>query len=186
MWGVGAGWALQGLRAAHSPSLLPHPSLPPFLNSLPSSPVPSSGSPAALRQKVSSHLFLKRLRRSLARRCRRLPARPAPADANCCVGACPGGHRGGAGPWPQLRAGYQPLLPAGRVLCQLWGALLVPASLLRLRCEAALVREDAKGPPGPEPFPGGLRAPLLWLLLLSQPSQARVFCQPQVPLAAGQ
>lgn len=100
MWGVGAGWALQGLGAAHSPSLLPHPSLPPFLNSLPSSPVPSSGSPAALRQKVSSHLFLKRLRRSLARRCRRLPARPAPADANCCVGACPGGHRGGAGPWP--------------------------------------------------------------------------------------
>lgn len=40
--------------------------------------------------------------------------------------------------------------------------------------------------PGPERLPGGLRAPLPWLLLLSQPSQARVFCQPQVPLAAGQ
>lgn len=59
-------------------------------------------------------------------------------------GSCSGGHRGGSGPCPQHRAGcfsHSCQLCAHREgVLPLWGALLAPASLLRMKCEAALVR----------------------------------------------
>lgn len=73
---------VRGLASPLAASLSLPPSFPPA--------APRSGSPAALRQKVSSHLFLKRLRRSPARRAAAaasFPPAPRPDAAdNCCAG----------------------------------------------------------------------------------------------------
>lgn len=131
----GSGLRILPRRFPIPPSL---PQLPPFL---PSSPVPSSGSPAALRQKVSSHLFLKRLRRSWRGAAAAFLPAPRPPTPTVARGSGSGGHRrfwtlspaqGRLSATPgQLCARWEGVLP-------LWGALFIPAALPRLRCETAL------------------------------------------------
>lgn len=125
-WAVCAGCALRGLRAAHPPSPLPHPSLPSSTPSLPPF-LPC----AELRVTSCSETegffssIFKEAAEELARRCRRLPARPAPADANCCSGERLG--------WAQ--AVLDPVPSTGQVVSHSWPALCpLGGSSATLRC----------------------------------------------------
>lgn len=118
------------------------PSLPPA--------APRSGSPAALRQKVSSHLFLKRLRRSRVRRAAAAASfPPAPPPPPPTVAREPA--RGWQPP-AQGRPTAAPAsaVPAGRVFLPL-PAFPAVRSRPRRRREAALAQGDAEGLPGPAP-----------------------------------